>query len=242
MKKLVFSIIAATLVMCGCNKTNQFKVDLNLENANNQTVYLYKNTDINHILIDSATFVDKNAVLKADFDDPQTCYIIKFNRSVHENCGDNFQFFTENQNTKITGDYNDMPHWTVEGCPTMNALNAYHQQNLMQFEDPIMALYAEMEIASEAGDTLKINELNEQVQPLMESYINNEIEFIRSHSDSYLGHYLLDLGKYDFGIEVVKELLEGITNESVYSKNVKDYIEKYERGEVGYPSCHIITD
>lgn len=235
MKKIIFTLLAAMLVSCSCNKTNQFNVNLNLENAENQTVYLYKDAGIKHVLIDSAVFVDKTAVLNADFDDPQTCYIIKFTKGEYESCGDNYQFFTENQNTTITGDRNDIPHWTVEGCPTMNALNAYHQQNLIQFEDPIMALFAEMGKASEADDTLKLNELNEQIQPLMESYFNNEIEFIRSHSDDYLGHFMLDLAKEEFDLETVKELSDGFTTESVYSKKVKEYIEQYQPVEAEQP-------
>ena len=231
MKKLIFTLIAATLVICGCNKKNQFNVNLNLENADNQTIYFYKDAGIKHVFIDSAVFVGKTAVLKADFDDPQTCYIVKFNKSEYESCGDNYQFFTENQNTTIAGDRNDIPHWTIEGCPTMNALNAYHQQNLIQFEEPIMALFAEMEKANEVGDTLRINELNEQVQPLMESYFNNEIEFIRSHSGDYLGHFMLDLAKEEFDLETVKELANSFTTESVYSKKVKDYIEQYQSVE-----------
>ena len=229
MKKLILSIVATALLICGCNKTKQFKVNLNLEIADNQTVYLYKDADIKHVLLDSAVFVNNTAELKADFDDPQTCYIIKFNKSEYETCGDNFQFFTENQNTTITGIYDDQPHWTVTGCPTMNALNAHHQESLKQYEDPIMALCAEMMEASKADDSLKVAELNEQLHPLMEAYTNNEIEFIRSHSDDYLGPYLLYLAKEGLEDETVKELVDGFTTESVYSKKVKEYLQEVEK-------------
>jgi hypothetical protein len=224
MKKQFLTFIAAALLICGCDKTKQFKVNLNLDNADNQTVYLYKDADVKHVLVDSAVFVGNTAELKADFDDPQTCYIIKFNKSEYETCGDNFQFFTENQNTTIAGVYDDMPHWTVTGCPTMNALNAYHQESLKQYEDPIMALCAELMEAGQAGDTLKVAELNEQLQPLMEAYTNNEIEFIKSHSDDYLGPYMLYLAKEGIEDETVKELVDGFTTESVYSKKVEDYL------------------
>lgn len=43
-KKTIFTILAITLVVCGCNKTKQFKVSLNLRNADHKTVYLYKFT------------------------------------------------------------------------------------------------------------------------------------------------------------------------------------------------------
>jgi hypothetical protein len=226
MKKLLLAFIATALLVCGCNKTKQFKVGLNLDNADNQTVYLYKDADVKHVFVDSAVIVGNTAELKADFDDPQTCYIIKFNKSEYETCGDNFEFFTENQNTTIAGEYGDMPHWTVTGCPTMNAINAYHQESLKQYEDPIMALCTEIIEAGKVDDTLKMVELNEQLQPLMEAYTNNEIEFIRSHSDDYLGPYMLYLAKEGIEDETVKELVEGFTTESVYIQKVKDYLQE----------------
>lgn len=224
MKKLICTILAITLIICGCNKTKQFKVNLNLQNADNKTVYLYKDADPKHVLLDSAVFVGNTAELKADFDDPQTCYILKFNKSDYKTCGDNISFFTENQNITITGDYQDIPHWSITGCPTMNALNAHHQESLKQFEDPIMALATEIEKAGVAGDTVRVFELNKQLQPLVESYMNSEIEFIRSHSGDFLGHFLLDQAKDELDPEIVKELADGFTTESVYSRKVKEYL------------------
>jgi len=224
MKKTIFTILAITLVVCGCNKTKQFKVNLNLQNADNKTVYLYKDADPKHVLLDSAVIVGNTAELKAGFDDPQTCYILKFNKSDYKTCGDNVSFFTENQNTTITGDYQDMPHWSITGCPTMNALNNHHQESLKQFEDPIMALVTETDKAGVAGDTMRVLELSSQLQPLIEAYMNSEIEFIRSHSGDYLGHFLLDQAKEELDPEIVKELADGFTTESVYSRKVKEYL------------------
>ena len=138
--------------------------------------------------------------------------------------GDNISFFTENQNTTITGDYQDMPHWSITGCPTMNALNAHHQESLKQFEDPIMALATEIEKAGAAGDTMRVLELSSQLQPLIESYMNSEIEFIRSHSGDYLGHFLLDQSKEELDPATIKELADSFTSESVYSRRVKEYL------------------
>jgi hypothetical protein len=55
MKKTIFTILAITLVVCGCNKTKQFKVILNLQNADNKTVYLYKDAETVKELADGFT-------------------------------------------------------------------------------------------------------------------------------------------------------------------------------------------
>lgn len=237
MKKTLFTLIAILLVCCGCNKSNQFKVNLNLDNAENQIVYLCKTIDNQDVCIDSAVIVNKTAILTANPDDPQIAYVIKFDKN--EKCGV-FPFFTENQNTTISGNRDDMPHWIVKGCPTMDTMMAYHEQTMKQYEEPIMAYFTEMNELAMAEDTVMAFELDEQLQNLMEAYHNHQIDFIRNHSDHYLGHYMLDLCKFDFDIEVVKELSAGFTNESIYSKNVKEYIEKYARGEIERPSCMIV--
>lgn len=237
MKKFFFTLVAATLILCSCNSSKQFKVTLSLDNAENQTVYLCKTIDNNDVSIDSAVIVDKTALLTADPDDPQITYIIKFDKN--ETCGV-FPFFTENQNTAIAGDRDDMPHWTVKGCPTMDTLMAYREQTMKQYEEPILAYFNEMNELAMTNDTVMVFEPDEKLQALMDAYHNHQTDFIRSHSDHYLGHYMLDVCKMDFDIEVVKALLAGFTNESIYSKNVKAYIEKYERGEIERPSCMIV--
>ena len=106
----------------------------------------------------------------------------------------------------------------------MNALNAHHQESLKQFEDPMMAIIAEIMKSGETGDTLRVNELYNQLQPLIDGYMNNEIEFIRSHSGDYLGHFLLEQSKEELEPKTVKELADGFTTESVYSRKVKEYL------------------
>ena len=225
MKKLVFTIFATMFLLCGCNKTKQFEVTLNLSNADGKSVYLFKDVNGTETFVDSTVFVGEHAVLKAGFDDPQITYFIKF--SPNDKCGI-MPFFTENQNATITGDLNDMPHWTCEGCPTLNELNAYHQKNITQFEDKIMALSAEVITAYAEGDTVKGAELNEQMMTLYNAYTENNIEYIRSHPDSYLAHYLLSTMMPEMELEQVKEVYNSFTTESIYSKRVKEFIENDE--------------
>ena len=222
MKKTI-AFVAALIMLWGCNHPKQFKVTLNLDNAEGQSVYLSKNINDNtDVVIDSAVISGKTTVLTAPGDDPQTLYLIKFDKN--DRCG-SFTFFTENQNTTITGDRDDMPHWTVKGCPTMDVLMAFHEEAMKLYEEPILSAYMEIEAAGFAGDTVKVAEINAQVQPLVKDYYNYQVDFIKNHSDSYLGHYMLDLMKDEVDFELVKDLAEGFTNESVYSKNVQKYIE-----------------
>ena len=222
MKKII-AFVATLLLLWSCNNSKQFKVALSLDNAEGQPVYLCKYIDDNNdAVLDSVVISNKTAVMTVPNDDPQTLYIIKFDKNDH--CGV-YTFFTENQNTTITGDREDMPHWTVKGCATMDTLMAFHEEAMKLYEEPIFSAYKEMEAAGMAGDTIKVSEINERVQPLVQDYYNYQVDFIRKHSDSYIGHYMLDVTKEEIDFELVKELAAGFTNESVFRQNVQKFIE-----------------
>ena len=224
-------MMAALFFLSGCNKTKQFTVTLNLDNADQKTVYLCKDVDGKDVCIDTAVFVGQQAVLKADFADPQTCYVVKFDPS--EKCGV-FPFFTENQNTTITGDKDAIEQWVVKGCATMDDYNAYRQE-MLPMEESMMVMFNESQEAYISGDTVKAADIFAQVNAAMDDYQNYRFDYLKNHADSYLTHFLVLQGVDEFGYEKVKELAESFTTESVYSKRIKDYLDKYARLEVGAP-------
>ena len=224
-------MMAALFFLSGCNKTKQFTVTLNLDNADQKTVYLCKDVDGKEVCIDTAVFAGNQAVFKADFDDPQTCYIIKFNPAEH--C-EIFQFFTENQNTVITGDKEAREKWVAKGCAVMDDYNAFRQE-LLPMEESMMALFSESQEAYMSGDTVKAAELFAQVNTAMEDYQNYRFDYYKNHPDTYLTHFLVLQDVDELGYEKVKELAESFTTESVYSKRINDYLDMYARLEVGAP-------
>ncbi len=221
MKKLLyFSAIVCTILLLfsGCNQSEKFQVTLNFENAGGQTLFLCKTVEGTDVVVDSVVVSGNQAVLNVPFDDPQTLYIIKFDKNA--SC-EIFPFFTENQNTTISGDGNDMPYWTVTGCPAMNELSAFHEKSAKLYENQIMAIYAEMA----QSDSAKVEELNAQVQPIIKEYYDYQVDFIKNHSDSYIGHFMLDQMKRELDFELVKELAAGFSNESAFSKSVQEFIK-----------------
>ena len=229
MKKISLSLIAAALLFCGCNNSKQFEVSLNLSKMDGQTVYLCKSVDGADVLVDSTVMVDNKAVMTVDNDDPQRLYVVKFDKDA--SCGV-FTFFTENQNTTISGEGDDMPRWTVEGCPSMKVLMDHHQKCMELYENKIMATYQEMFMA--VDDSVKVMQLNEGLQPLIAEYFNYQADFIRQHADSYIGHYMLDEIKESIDFEQVKELAACLKGETEFSKQVQKYIEE---GPQQQPAC-----
>ena len=235
MKKLFLTLIAGLLILSSCSKKEQFRVILNLDNANGQVVYLTKDLGMVEMCVDSAIFEGNTVVFKADFDDPQTKYIVKYDKN--DMCRV-FSFFSENRNITITGDYNDMEHWMAVGTHSLDEFNVYRQMS-WPIEDAIMDRVHEMEMVCAEGDTVRCKELWAQAIAGMEEYQALLIDYVRNHPDDIMAHCLLDESKRDMDIEVLKDIVAGFTVETVYSNNIKNYIEQYERGEV-VPSCIVV--
>ena len=228
MKKLLLSIVAALLILSSCNKTKQFIVTLNIDNADGQMVYLNKDFGLVEMCIDSAVFDGKNVVLKADFDDPQTQYIIKFDK--YEFCNV-FPFFPENHDVTITGDYNEIYHWEATGTPGMEAYNAFKRE-VLPLENVTMAIVSEMYAAYDEDDTVRGNELYWKAAAGMEEYNAILLEYYKQHSNDIICQYELYTKKKEFDPMVLKEVVGTMTVESVYKKEIEKYLEEIEEYEL----------
>ena len=228
MKKLLLPIIAALIILSGCNKSKQFKVNLNLENSDGETVALVKSLDCQNLIgVDTAVFVNNKAVLTADFDDPQAQYILIFKETK-----DSRHLFPENQDVTLTGDLEDFFHIEATGGATQNAYNDY-QKVLAQYILLFTPLEAAANEAYDNDDSLKYEEVNAQMLEIWDELHNYQFDYIRNHSESFLSHFILNNLKYDIDFDKVLELEEILIGESVYRDNVKRYIEQTARAEIG---------
>jgi peroxiredoxin len=230
MKKHLLFLFALALGLTACNeKSDQFKVGVSLKNGNDQTVYLQKYVDNAPVTIDSAVIANEMAVLTATKDDPQILYALKIKGKRGY-----MPFFTDNQDMTLVGDLNNMNDAVMTGSESQEEWNAYEEtQN--QFNDQIRELYAVMQQAFADNDSIAMDSLNTVGTALMEQQDNYRDEYIKSHGDSFLAHYLLDESKQDYDLATLKELMAGFTTESIYTKDLNDYIAKQERLEVGQP-------
>ncbi|MBQ6770922.1 MAG: AhpC/TSA family protein [Bacteroidales bacterium] len=230
MKKHLFFLFALALGLTACNnKTDQFKVNVSLKNGNDQTVYLQKFVDNAPVTIDSAVIANETAKLAAPKDDPQMLYSLK----VKGKRG-SMPFFADNSDVTIVGDLNNAKDVEIMGSATQTEWNAYNAKQA-EFNDQIRELYAVMQQAFLDNDSILLDSLNTVGTALMEQQDNYRDEYIKAHGGSFLAHYLLDESKQDYDLSALKEMMAGFTTESIYTKDINDYIAKQERLEVGQP-------
>lgn len=230
MKRLLLPIIAALMILSGCNKSNQFKVKLNLDNSDGQTVILIKSLDGKKpIILDTVIMADNKAEFIVEKDNPQAIYILAFKEK-----RDQMILFPDNQDVTVNGDLDDFFHIEATGGDVTNAYNEY-QQHLAQYLTEFVPLEAAATEAYDNNDSLKYEEVNAQMLAIWDEYHNYQFEYIKNHPDSYVAHYILDDLKMDIELAQVKEFTEILIGESVYRDNLNKFIESNMRVELGQP-------
>ncbi len=224
-------LIAALLLLgfASCEKNN-FNVNINLKNADEQTmIYLRKIVDNQTVVIDSATFQNETAVLTAPKDNEQLLYSIK----VKGKRG-SMEFFPENQDVTVVGDLDNPRDVEILGGETQTRYNEY-RKGLNELDRQINGLYARREEAMNNGDTALLETINQEGNALMEQQSEYKKNYLKENGQHYLAHFILDGMKQDYPLADLKEMKGFFVSESIYSKDLDDYIAKLESLEVGHP-------
>ena len=114
MKKLFFALFVM-LMMASCNT---FKINVNLENTDGKTVYLERFTGTEMNILDSVVATNNEAVFKVQKSDNTDAYSIMINGWRRP-----LNFFADNKNVTITGDYQKYNGINVSASESQEKLN-----------------------------------------------------------------------------------------------------------------------
>ena len=231
MKKHIVLLLALALGFASCEKkASTFNVSVSLKNTDENTmIYLKKIVDNQSVTVDSATFADEMAVLTANPDNPQTLYMLKV-----KGMRGSMLFFPENTDVAVVGDLQNPKEVEIMAGDAQTLLNEYNAGDnaiLLQLN----SLYEQMEIAYNANDSLMMEQLEAQGDSVMQARTDYQMGFIKEHNDCFVAHYLLANMKPDFDLAELKEKRAELTGESIYTKDLDDYIAKQEALEIGQP-------
>lgn len=230
MKKHVLFLLALVLGLSACNeKTKGFKVDVSLANGNDKTVYLQKFVDDTPVIIDSAVIKNDLATMTAPIDDPQILYALKV-----KGMRGSMPFFADNQDVTIVGDMHNPDAVAIMASETQTELDAYND-HLHELQVQVIEHYQAMNNAIEEGDSIMMDSLTNVGTSLLDNMNSYRDEYVKEHADSFLAHYILNESKQEYEIPYLKELMSNFTSESIYTKELNEYIAQKERLEVGQP-------
>ena len=215
MKTKTLLIATASLLLIGCTskpKTEIFKVNVNLANADGKTVYLQKDGQV----LDSAVIANWDAVFEMPKCTDNEMYGIMLKGWRRP-----FPFFTDNMDISLEGDAQNPNAIVVKGSETQARLDAFTQS------------YNELEEKLEADSTMAQADKDEILK--MHCF-----DYIWDNPADPVAHYVLYRYKWAFGPCEMRTMIDNIhhADSTLINNNLKlaeEYVEKVERVQAGQP-------
>ena len=215
MKTRILLIIVASIVLAACNskpETKTFQVNVNLANADGQTVYLQKDGQV----LDSAVIENWDAVFNTPICDDNELYGIMLPGWRRP-----FPFFTDNNDVTLEGDAQNPNLILVKGSASQDRLNAFTES------------YNELEAKLEADSTMS----QEDAEEILKMHC---FDFVWDNPTDPVAHYVMYRYKWAFGPCELRTMLDNIhaADSTLTNKNLslaEEYVEKQERVQAGQP-------
>ena len=212
-KLILLSTLVLGLFACTSKpKTETFKINVNLANADGQTVYLQKDGQT----IDSATIANWDAVFETPVCKDNEMYglMLKGWRRA-------FPFFTDNNEVTLEGDAQTPNLIVVKGSASQDRLNAFTQS------------YIDLETKLEADSTMAQADKDEILK--MHCF-----DYVWDNPTDPVAHYVMYRYKWAFGLCELRTMIDNIhaADNALTTKNLalaEEYVEKQERVQAGQP-------
>ena len=212
-KTFLFAVVAIVLAACTSKpKTETFNINVNLANADGQTVYLQKDG----LVLDSAVIENWDAVFNTPVCNDNEMYGIMLSGWRRP-----FPFFTDNNDVTLEGDAQNPNLILVKGSASQDRLNAFTES------------YNELEAKLEADSTMS----QEDAEEILKMHC---FDFVWDNPTDPVAHYVMYRYKWAFGPCELRTMLDNIhaADSTMTDKNLQmaeEYVEKQERVQAGQP-------
>ena len=212
-RNLLIGLMALGLFACTSkSKTETFKINVNLANADGKTVYLQKDGQT----LDSATIANWDAVFETPVCKDNEMYNVMLKGWRRA-----FPFFTDNNDVTIEGDAQNPNAIVMKGSAS--------QDRLMAFTESYNALEAKLE----ADSTMTQADKDEILK--MHCF-----DYVWENPTDPVAHYVMYRYKWAFGPCELRTMIDNIhhADSTLTTKTwarAEEYVEKQERVQAGQP-------
>jgi peroxiredoxin len=212
-RNLLIGLMALGLFACTSKpKTETFKINVNLANADGKTVYLQKDGQT----LDSATIANWDAVFETPVCKDNEMYGIML-----QGWRRAFPFFTDNNDVTIEGDAQNPNAIVVKGSASQDRLMAFTES------------YNTLETKLEADSTMAQADKDEILK--MHCF-----DYVWENPTDPVAHYVMYRYKWAFGPCELRTMIDNIhhADNTLTTKNLamaEEYVEKQERVQAGQP-------
>ena len=214
MKTKTLLIAVAAIILAACTttpKTETFKVNVNLANADGKMVYLQTDGQV----LDSAVIENWDAVFNTPVCEDNEMYGIMlqgWRRAI--------PFFTDNTDVTLEGDAQNPNAILVKGSKSQDRLNAFTQS----YNDLEAKLEADSTNQADADEILKMH----------------CFDYVWENLTDPVAHYVLYRYKWAFGPCELRTMIDNIhhADSTLSTANLRlaeEYVEKQERVQAGQP-------
>ena len=212
-RNLLIGLMALGLFACTSKpKTETFKINVNLANADGKTVYLQKDGQT----LDSATIANWDAVFETPVCKDNEMYNVMLKGWRRA-----FPFFTDNNDVTIEGDAQNPNAIVVKGSASQDRLMAFTES------------YNTLETKLEADSTMAQADKDEILK--MHCF-----DYVWENPTDPVAHYVMYRYKWAFGPCELRTMIDNIhhADSTLTTKNLamaEEYVEKQERVQAGQP-------
>ena len=212
-KIILFAVVAIVLAACTSKpKTETFNINVNLANADGQTVYLQKEGQV----LDSAIIENWDAVFNTPICDDNEMYGIMLKGWRRP-----FPFFTDNTDVTLEGDAQNPNAIVVKGSTSQDRLNGFTES------------YNALEEKLEADSTKSQADKDEILK--MHCF-----DYVWENPTDPVAHYVMYRYKWAFGPCELRTMIDNIhhADSTLSTANLKlaeEYVLKQERVQAGQP-------
>jgi len=204
-------LFAAVLLMASCNHQPTFNINLNLANADGQTVYLQKSGQT----LDSMIIKNWEAVFNTPVCDDNEMYAIMLKGWRRP-----YSFFTDHKEVTLEGDAQNPSAIVVKGSETQDRWDAFNKS------------YEELEAKLETDSTDQAD-----AEEILKMHC---FDYVWDNPTDPVAHYVMYRYKWAFGPCELRTMLDNIhhadsTLTSNTLKMTEEYVEKLERVQPGQP-------
>lgn len=224
---LILSLIIS-LSACTSKKSNEFVINGKIEGKFDGKVYLQKNLDGKFQILDTTQVEGGKFKFKGIIDSPDMYYIaLDEARFVG--------FFNEPSTINITFHVDSLNNPKVEGSVADNEYRNY-LKHMDEYQSGQIGVYTQYNEAARNGDSVKMKELETQMESLDKKHKEDILGFIKNNPESYVSPYIAMRHSYELELNELKEINSGLAakiKESPFSKRLLERIAVLESVEVG---------
>jgi peroxiredoxin len=219
MRKLSYLLVIA-LLAGACSSEPHYVVTGNIEGSDSVTFYLQKREAGKTINIDSA--VSKKGTFKmkgGKVDYPQLVQLVAGDTRKRTS------FYLENSEINIKGSLDSLFKADITGSKTQDEYRSFVESN-KPLSDAYSALYSQYQAANQAGDAVRVAQLEKQADSIQKEMVNLQKAFVKNNPSSYVAPSILTSLSYEMEAPEIEEMINAFDTTIANLPQVKTLKER----------------